>query len=102
VHERVRTPLPALADLVDLLDARGAHPTIELQERPARRYQSRDEVLTFLRRQTWVSPGSRLDQRLQDQLDATAVVGEGGFLVLADSPARFGIVRWTPGFANHP
>lgn len=92
VHGEPRTPLPALADFVDLLAARGTPPEVELMERPARDWGSRDQVLTFLRRQTWVVPGSAGDARLQAALDAAA--GPNGSL--PGTPSRVGIVRWAP------
>ena len=97
VHGERRIPLPALPDFLDLLAARGTPPDIDWFERPARRWQSRDELLPFLRRQTWVTPGSAGDQRLLDHLDAVAIVGDGGFVLAGDTePARVGLVRWTP------
>jgi CTP:molybdopterin cytidylyltransferase MocA/SAM-dependent methyltransferase len=95
VHGEPRVPLPALADFVDLLEARGTQPAIELFERPAHRW-NRDQLLTSLRRQTWVVPGSALDRRLQDRLDATAVADASGALLLDEAPVRVGIVRWAP------
>jgi CTP:molybdopterin cytidylyltransferase MocA/SAM-dependent methyltransferase len=99
VHGEPRIPLPALADFVDLLEARGTPPAIDLLERPARRW-TRDEVLTSLRRQTWVVPGSALDRVLQDRLDATAATDADGILLPDDAPVRVGIVRWAP--LRHP
>ncbi|MBI2780712.1 MAG: NTP transferase domain-containing protein [Chloroflexi bacterium] len=99
VHDEARVPLPALPDFVDLLAARGSHPEVEILDRPARAWRTRDEVLTFLRRQTWVAPGSAADLRLQAALDArlTPSSGEAGGLTLgAGKPTRVGVVRWTP------
>jgi molybdenum cofactor cytidylyltransferase len=93
VHGEPRTPLPALPDFVDLLEARGTPPALELFDRPARQWRSRDELLTFLRRQTWVTPGSAADRRLEDHL---AAVGP------PDGTGRIGIVRWTPAHAPAP
>lgn len=99
VHGEPRTPLPALADFVDLLEARGSSPTVEILERPARAWRSRDEVLRFLRRQTWVRPGDEKDARLQEALDASlrpAPGAEGGLHLRAAEPARIGVLRWSP------
>jgi hypothetical protein len=99
VHGEKREPLPALPDFIDLLAARGSEPSVELLERPARVWRSRDEILAFLRRQTWVRPGSAGDARLQGELDARlrpARGTAGGLSLGADAPARIGIVRWSP------
>jgi len=92
-------PLPALPDFVDLLEARDSNPQVEIVDRPARAWRSRDEVLNFLRRQTWVAPGSAADLRLQAALDAQLrpASGAGGGLTLgAGETTRVGIIRWTP------
>jgi CTP:molybdopterin cytidylyltransferase MocA len=95
VHGERRVPLPALPDFIDLLDARGTPPALELFDRPARRWR-RDELLAFLRRQTWVTPGSALDARLEQALDATAAAAADGTLVVEGTAARVGLVRWAP------
>lgn len=92
VHGEAREPLPALADFVDLLIARGTPPEVELLDRPARDWGSRDQLMTFLRRQTWVAPGSAGDARLEAALDAA--LDRGG--AFRNAPTRVGIVRWTP------
>ena len=105
VHGEPREPLPALADFVDLLAARGSEPALDILERPARLWRSRDEILTFLRRQTWVRLGSEADARLQRELDARLASApssssppeiSGGLAIGADEPARIGVVRWSP------
>lgn len=99
VHGEPRTPLPALPDFLDLLAARGSNPRFEILERPARAWRSREEILTFLRRQTWVSPGSEKDARLGRAIDAglrPAPGTSGGLLVGAGEPTRIGVVRWSP------
>jgi molybdenum cofactor cytidylyltransferase len=101
VHGERRIPLPALADFIDLLEARGTAPALALLDRPGRRWRSRDELLTFLRRQTWVTPGSALDAQLAQILDSTVVAGADGTLQLDEAPSRVGIVRWAPAQAPH-
>lgn len=99
VHGEPRTPLPALADFIDLLEARASGPVVEILERPARAWRSREEALTFLRRQTWVRPGSAADRRLQGELDARLAPIPGasdGLFLGPPAPARIGVVRWSP------
>lgn len=94
VHGEPRDPLPALPDFVDLLEARGARPEVELVTRPEHAWRSRDELLAFLRRQTWVRPGSEGDQRLGAELDRLAVPREGRVVLPADASTRIGTVHW--------
>lgn len=96
VHGEAREALPALPDFLDLLAARGTPPRVDLLERPARAWRERDEIVTFLRRQTWVVPGSAGDRRLQAAIDA-ALDPSG---VLPATPTRVGLVRWTPAGAR--
>jgi SAM-dependent methyltransferase len=102
VHGEPRVPLPALRDFVNLLQARGATPSIEFHERPARTWRSRDELLAFLRRQTWVQPGSAGDRRLQEAVDAGVVAGDGGIRLVAASASTVGVVRWTANGSGRP
>lgn len=98
VHGEVREPLPALPDFLDLLEARGAHPEVEILTRPAHEWRSRDDQLTFLRRQTWVSPGSAGDRLLEEELDRRAVPRDGPVMLDAGAPdaaTRVGVVRWS-------
>jgi hypothetical protein len=97
VHGEAREALPALVDFVDLLQARGGSPVIELLERPARAWRSRDEVLAFLRRQTWVRAGSPADHRLQNEMDRVlGAAAEDGLTLGTHEPTRFGVVEWKP------
>ena len=99
VHGERRVSLPALPDLLDLLTARGASPEMEWIEHPARTMRSRDAALGFLRRQTWVMPGSTKDIRLQAALDD--LLGQPGHLLAngsvrlsPDPTVRDAVVRW--------
>ena len=94
VHSERRESLPALADFVDLLQARGARPEVELVSRPPRGWRSRDELVGFLRRQTWVTPGSAGDNALEAELDRLAVPLDGPVTLPTDGATRIGIVRW--------
>jgi CTP:molybdopterin cytidylyltransferase MocA len=102
VHGEAREALPALVDFVDLLHARRASPAIELLERPARAWRSRDEVLAFLRRQTWVRPDGPADLRLRDELDRVLVADADGLSLGTREPTRFGILEWKPAGSSRP
>lgn len=102
VHGEARETLPALVDFVDLLRARGASPSVDLLERPARAWRSRDEVLAFLRRQTWVRPDSPADHRLRDELDRVLVPTADGLTLGTHEATRVGIVEWRPAGSRPP
>jgi len=96
VHGEPREPLPALPDFLDLLEARGAQPEVEYVTRAAHGWRSGDELRTFLRRQTWVTPGSAGDSALERELDRLAIPRDGA-VTLPGEEARTGIVRWLAG-----
>ena len=92
VHGEPREPLPALRDFLDLLTARGTPARVELLDRQPRAWRQRSEILTFLRRQTWVEAGSEGDARLHAAIDG-ALDASGALPGMA---TRVGIVRWKP------
>ncbi len=96
VHGEAREPLPALPDFLDLIEARGAHPEVEYVTRPEHGWESRDQLLTFLRRQTWVIRGSAGDDALMGELDRLAIPREGP-VRLPGGATRIGIIRWIGG-----
>jgi hypothetical protein len=97
VHGEARIALPALPEFVELLQARGRSPSIERLEREPRRFESREQLEGFLRRQLWVEPGSAADRRFRTALDALIVTDAGGRVGLRDQrPLPIGIVTWAP------
>lgn len=93
VYGEPRIPLPALSEFVDLLHARGASPTVtRLPANPAR-YESFDDMLAFLRRQTWVAPDGVRDRLLVQTARATAIETPEGWRLAAEPPT-VGIVTW--------
>lgn len=96
VHGEARVELPALPELVALLEAQGRGPAVRVVARPERHFASRDDVLGFVRRQTWVQPGSDRDTRLQAALDRWLVRHEDGSVSLPDVRGDVGIVTWAP------
>jgi CTP:molybdopterin cytidylyltransferase MocA/SAM-dependent methyltransferase len=98
VHGEARVPLPALAEFVELLQARGREPQIERLERPPRRFESRDELEGLLRRQLWIEPGGAADRRFQASLDELIETGPDGQIgLVGQRPIPIGIVTWPPG-----
>jgi molybdenum cofactor cytidylyltransferase len=97
IHGEERIALPALPAFVDLLGTRGRAPSVDIVETSRRRWASRGEVESFVRRQTWVAPGSAKDRRMQDLLDEWLVTAPDGTLELSGAqPLRAGLVAWRP------
>jgi CTP:molybdopterin cytidylyltransferase MocA len=97
IHGESRISLPALPAFVDLLAAHGRSPDVEMLESSRRSWASREEIETYVRRQTWVAPGSAKDARLQRLLDEWLVPAPGGgFELSVAEPLRVGLVAWDP------
>jgi len=98
LHGESRIALPALPAFVDLLRARGRTPTVDIIESNRRTWTSRAEVEAYVRRQTWVAPGSAKDRRMQELLDEWLVTGADGTVEISVAePLRVGLVAWSPG-----
>jgi CTP:molybdopterin cytidylyltransferase MocA/SAM-dependent methyltransferase len=98
VHGEARVALPALPEFVELLRAHGRAPAIERVDRQPRRFDSRDELAGFLRRQLWIEPDGRADRRFQAALDGIIEIDPDGRVGLAgQQPLPLGIVTWAPG-----
>ncbi len=101
VHRETRVPLPALAEFVELLRARGREPRVERMEREPRRFASRGELEGFLRRQLWIEPGGEADARFLAALESILVTDADGRVGLRDQRSLpIGIVSWIPGGAD--
>ena len=67
-------------------------------ESSRRRLRSRDEIEGFVRRQTWVAPGTEKDRRMQALIDDWLVeTDDGGFDLTIAHPLTVGLVAWRPG-----
>jgi CTP:molybdopterin cytidylyltransferase MocA len=93
IYGEPRIPLPALPEFLDLLQARGATPTVSRMPATPARYGSFEDMLAFLRRQTWVTPGGSRDRKLLEAARATAVEMPEGWRLAAEPPV-VGIVTW--------
>jgi hypothetical protein len=73
-------------------------PTVDMVESSRRRWSSRDELVTYVRRQTWVAPGSAKDRRMLELLDEWLVTHTDGTVELSVAePLRIALVAWRPG-----
>jgi CTP:molybdopterin cytidylyltransferase MocA/SAM-dependent methyltransferase len=97
IHGEARIALPALPAFVDLLTARGRAPEVATLESSRRLLRSRDEIEGFVRRQTWVEPGTDKDRRMQALIDDWLVeTDDGGFDLTIAHPLIVGLVAWRP------
>jgi CTP:molybdopterin cytidylyltransferase MocA/SAM-dependent methyltransferase len=97
LHGEPRIALPALPAFVDLLGAGGHAPVVEMVESSRRHWASPDELERYVRRQTWVAPGSAKDRRMLELLDEWLVTDPDGTVELSVAePLRIGLVAWRP------
>ena len=96
VHGEERVALPALPDLLELLGARGRRPRVEMVTVEARRFDSRDVLAGFVRRQLWIDPNGPKEARLQAALDELAVEDADGWSLRGRPPGEVGVVTWAP------
>ncbi|MGZ3586734.1 MAG: NTP transferase domain-containing protein [Candidatus Limnocylindrales bacterium] len=96
IHGERRIPLPALADFLALLRARGRAPEVRLLSAHPARYATFEELLGFLRRQTWVAEGGQKDRRLIELARERAIREDDRWGLLLEPPA-IGVVTWEPG-----
>ncbi|HEX5589013.1 MAG TPA: NTP transferase domain-containing protein, partial [Candidatus Limnocylindrales bacterium] len=95
VHGEARVPLPALPELLELLEARGDRPVVLRLQGERRRWSDRDELLRLLRRQLWTVEGSAADRRLLDAVGTLVETAPDGSLALRDSgPLDLAVVTW--------
>lgn len=94
VHGEERIDLPALPELVPVIWEMGVFPDIEMVEagRP-RTAPNREMAEMWLRRMTWVVPGSEKNAALQKAIDG-AYDEEQGAYVLRNQRSMQGIVTW--------
>lgn len=96
VHGEERINLPGLPELVPVLWEMGVFPDVEMLEvSRGRSLPDRDMALMWLRRMTWVMPGSEKDEKLQAALE-TAFDEEQQAYVLRNERSLQGIITWTP------
>jgi CTP:molybdopterin cytidylyltransferase MocA/SAM-dependent methyltransferase len=96
VHGEARVPLPALAEFVDLLRARGRPPSVTRIGSPGRLFASRDELDTLLRRQLWIADGGEKERRFLGLLDELAEETQEGWTLRGRHPLEIGVVTWDP------
>ena len=97
VHGEERVPLPALPELVELLEARGRTVEVQTLERSPRTFDSVPALTAFLRRQLFIAEGGEKDVHFRAILPDHIARREDGGWTLADRPTgALGLVTWAP------
>ncbi len=96
VHGEERIPLPALHDAMELLSARGRNPTETRIAIEPRRFESREELGGFVRRQLWIAPDGPKERRLEAALDDLTEQTDEGWTLKERSASNVGVVTWRP------
>jgi CTP:molybdopterin cytidylyltransferase MocA/SAM-dependent methyltransferase len=97
VHGEERVGLPALPDMLELLEARGREPHVTRLSVAPRSFESREALEGFVRRQLWIDPEGPKEQRFQAALDELAVRDGDGWVIKDRGASEVGILTWTPG-----
>jgi hypothetical protein len=61
-----------------------------------RRFESRDALAGFARRQLWIDPTGPMEARFQAALDELTEQDEDGWTIRGRSASDVGIVTWRP------
>lgn len=96
VHGEARVALPALPDVLELLEARGRRPEVTRIAVEPRTFESREGLGGFVRRQLWIDPDGPNEARLRSALDELAVPDGDGWAIKGRGASNVGIVTWTP------
>ncbi len=96
VHGESRVALPALADVLELLRARGRAPAVDLIAVEPRRFETREALGGFVRRQLWIDPDGPKGARFQSALDELAAPDGDGWMIKGRGPSEVGVVTWPP------
>ena len=97
VHGEQHVELPALRELLAILEARGRDPSVTFERRQPRVFASRPALLAWLRNQLFVVGGSAADGRLVAELGRRMVAADDGSVRLApEVESRVGVATRSP------
>jgi len=96
VHGESRVRLPALPEFAELLRLRGREPRTTIVEQSPRRFESREDVERFVRRQLWIADGGEKERRFRAAFEELVVAVDGGFGLAGQAPFEVGVVEWEP------
>ena len=94
VHGEGRVALPALPDLVELLEARGRDPQVRIVERSPRSFDSVPALTAFLRRQLFIAEGGDKDVHFRAILPDHITRRDGGWTLTERPVGSLGVVTW--------
>lgn len=96
VHAEERVPLPALGDLLEVLEARGRRPAVQRVTVDPRTFDTRASLEGFVRQQLWIDPAGAKEIAFQRALETMAVPDGHGWAILGREPSPVGVVTWEP------
>ncbi len=96
IHGEPRSALPALPEFVELLRARGSRPAVNTIAGEPRRFESREALEGFVRRQLWIDPAGAKGGRLRAAVDDLTVDDGAGWTIRDRLPTDTGVVTWSP------
>jgi CTP:molybdopterin cytidylyltransferase MocA/SAM-dependent methyltransferase len=96
VHGEERVGLPALPDFIELLEARGREPSVTMVAGQPRRFDSREALEGFVRRQLWIDPDGKKEAKLRAALEALIVPEGDGWTIRGRVMGDIGVVTWHP------
>jgi SAM-dependent methyltransferase len=96
VHGEARVALPALPDVLELLEARGRRPDVTRTAVEPRRFETREGIEGFALRQLWIDPAGPKGARFRSAVDELAVPDGDGWAIKGRGASTVGIVTWAP------
>ena len=96
VHGEARVVLPALPEFIELLALRGREASVLRIPGEPRRFETRDALEGFVRRQLWIDASGPKESRFQEALDKLAIHDGDGWTIRDRAAIDTGIVTWSP------
>jgi molybdenum cofactor cytidylyltransferase len=96
VHGESRSPLPAMPEFIELLQARGRQPSTTPVTIEPRQFDSREALAGFVRRQLWIDPAGPKEASFRAALDELTIGDADGWAIRDRPNSQVGIVTWSP------
>ena len=97
VHGETRVPLPALPELIELLQVRGCETEVMRVDRSPRSFESVPALAAFLRRQLFIAEGGDKDVHFRAILPDHITRRDGAWTLTDPPQGSIGIVTWRVG-----
>jgi CTP:molybdopterin cytidylyltransferase MocA len=97
VHGEDRVSLPAMPDFIELLEARGRAPSVIHVIGEPRRFETREALEGFVRRQLWIDDAGKKERPFRSALEALVVADGDGWTIRGRASNEIGIVTWHTG-----